>query len=539
MLGPPETQVRRTLKNRARQKAGAKTPGTRRLKPRRETSEPRESLEQLVENLAMGVAIAAPSGELLYANRSFCDLLNRPAQENPVGKNLKAFVRAYGWSSMTQALSRGLIESTEGQAKIAGARGLRTVKLTFSPMDGDKPRIQVTAVDITALAESAAALKRSEDAVNLLSARLLNVQDEERRRLARDLHDTTGQEIAVGLMTLDNVSRSVKKGDPGVEQKLTEAIGWLRKVEQGIRTFSYLLHPPLLDEMGLSSALSWYVEGFAKRSGIHVELEVPNDLPRLPVATETALFRITQESLSNVLKHAQSEKAWVRVTVKDQRLHMSIRDEGSGFDQKSASEAGTLGVGIQGMRGRLAALGGSLELRSSPGGTVVEAIVSMAKTAETMAPEAGARNGEQRMPARKAAGDGKRVLIVDDHEIARQGIRSVLSGEADLRICGEAENADDAVAKARQLNPDLIILDLSMRGGGGLSAANQIRCAGLSGKILIYTSHSFAGLERMARLADCDGFVLKANGSKDLLRGVRAVLRGEEFFSTLENERNW
>jgi len=528
--------VSRNSTKRSRQKTGAAAPGKKR--PRRKYgSEPGEPFEQLVENLAVGVAITTSNGELVYANRSFCELLHRPVRENPIGKNLKTFVHANGWSLLARALSRGLVETTEGEAKVSSnGGGMRTVKLTFAPLRGDQPRIQVTAVDLTALTDFERALKRSEDAVNSLSARLLNVQDEERRRLARDLHDTTGQEIAVGLMTLDNLSRMVKKTDPAAEQKLSEAIGWLRKVEAGIRTFSYLLHPPLLDEMGLSSALSWYVEGFAKRSGIHVELAVPQDLPRLPVPTETALFRVTQESLSNVLKHAQSQKAWVSVVVQDQRLNLSIRDEGNGFDEKKVSESATLGVGIQGMRGRLAALGGSLELRSSPGGTVVDASVPLAKPDGAVAAEVQARRQADRRPAKNTSGNGKRVLIVDDHEIARKGIRSVLSEEPDLRICGEADNADDAFAKARELDPDLIILDLHMRSGGGFLAANQIRGAGLGGKILIYTSYSFVGLERMARLADCDGLVLKSNASKDLIRGIRAVLRGEQFFSTSELE---
>jgi two-component system NarL family response regulator len=135
-----------------------------------------------------------------------------------------------------------------------------------------------------------------------------------------------------------------------------------------------------------------------------------------------------------------------------------------------------------------------------------------------------------------SAGRAKRILIVDDHEVARKGIRFLLNEEDDLEICGEAQDGLEAFDKVQRLSPDLVILDLNMPGGGGFSAANRIRNAGLTPKILIYTTHTFPGLERIARAADCDGFVVKANATQDLIRGIRAVLRGEEFYSSLNSK---
>jgi DNA-binding NarL/FixJ family response regulator len=135
-----------------------------------------------------------------------------------------------------------------------------------------------------------------------------------------------------------------------------------------------------------------------------------------------------------------------------------------------------------------------------------------------------------------SAGRAKRILIVDDHEVARKGIRFLLNEEDDLEICGEAQDGLEAFEKVQRLSPDLVILDLNMPGGGGFSAANRIRNAGLTPKILIYTTHTFPGLERIARAADCDGFVVKANATQDLIRGIRAVLRGEEFYSSLNSK---
>jgi CheY-like chemotaxis protein len=403
----------------------------------------------------------------------------------------------------------------------------------LSPFLEASETIKITATDVTDLTSAQTALKLSKDSMNSLSARVLELQDEERRRLARDLHDTVGQEIVVVLMTLDTIARTWDKPDLSARQNLLEAVDWLRKVESEIRTFSYLLHPPLLDDMGLASALNWYMEGFSKRSGISVELSVPDNLPRLTLQAETALFRIMQESLSNVIRHSQSKQAWVRIKLEPHHLKLSIRDAGRGFDQTAHSGSGPSGVGIEGMRGRLRSLGGILDLQSGPHGTEVIASVPLRDGAAIRPDSVRARRQQKDGAAQAATGLAKRILIVDDHEVARKGIRFLLNDEDDLEICGEAQDGLEAFEKVQRLNPDLVILDLNMPGGGGFSAANRIRNAGLTPKILVYTTHTFPGLERIARAADCDGFVVKANATQDLIRGIRAVLRGEEFYSSL------
>jgi signal transduction histidine kinase/CheY-like chemotaxis protein len=429
---------------------------------------------------------------------------------------------------------RGALETTDGEIKVPSSdNGLRTIRISFSPFLEASETIKITATDVTDLTSAQTALKLSKDSMNSLSARVLELQDEERRRLARDLHDTVGQEIVVVLMTLDTIARTWDKPDLSARQNLLEAVDWLRKVESEIRTFSYLLHPPLLDDMGLASALNWYMEGFSKRSGISVELSVPDNLPRLTLQAETALFRIMQESLSNVIRHSQSKQAWVRIKLEPHHLKLSIRDAGRGFDQTAHSGSGPSGVGIEGMRGRLRSLGGILDLQSGPHGTEVIASVPLRDGAAIRPDSVRARRQQKDGAAQAATGLAKRILIVDDHEVARKGIRFLLNDEDDLEICGEAQDGLEAFEKVQRLNPDLVILDLNMPGGGGFSAANRIRNAGLTPKILVYTTHTFPGLERIARAADCDGFVVKANATQDLIRGIRAVLRGEEFYSSL------
>jgi signal transduction histidine kinase/AmiR/NasT family two-component response regulator len=492
-------------------------------------------LHWLMDSVAVGVAVATCKGDLLYANCRFLEMLGQPLLADSRLPNLKSLIAVSSWPPLEQAMSQGAVEPTEGQIDVLGPdRGLRTLRISFSPFALVPSAVGIVATEVTGLVKAENALKRSQDSMISLSARVLEVQDEERRRLARDLHDTVGQEIVVALMTLDTIARTWDKPDPTARKNLLEAIDWLRKVESEIRTFSYLLHPPLLDDMGLGSALSWYIEGFSKRSGILVQLSLPENLPRLPLQAETALFRITQESLSNVIRHSRSDKAWVVVTLEPDSLTLSIRDEGRGFDTAAHAGSAPPGVGIEGMRGRLKSLGGILSLQSGPRGTEVLASVPLNGGQKVAA--GGVHEQRHRVPGiTRAASSAKRILIVDDHEVARKGIRFLLNEETDLEICGEAQNGAEAFEKTQELIPDLIILDLNMPGGGGFSAANRIRNAGLSPKILIYTTHTFRGLERMARAADCDGFVVKSNATKDLIRGIRAVLRGEEFYSSLDS----
>jgi CheY-like chemotaxis protein len=362
---------------------------------------------------------------------------------------------------------------------------------------------------------------------------LLRVQDEERRRLARDLHDSTGQELAVAILTLEHAAKDVPPSAAKARSAVLECTDRLRKVENDVRTLSYVLHPPLLEEMGLVSALQWYLDGFSKRTGIKVSVEVPPQMPRLHTDRETALFRVIQESLTNVFRHSGSRKAWVNLSTDQSFLRATVIDEGKGFDSAARSSGTKSGVGIQSMKGRLELLGGSLEIESKPKGRCVTATVPIYSEEETRSalPLASGESATNQSADLHGQHNRKRILIADDHEVARRGIKTLLNDQPDLEICGEAEDGVAAVAKVKQLQPDLVILDLSMPNLGGLSAAHQIRSAGMQTKILIYTTHSYAELEKTARAAGCDGFVTKSKASHDLIRAARMVLRGEKFYS--------
>jgi PAS domain S-box-containing protein len=213
--------------------------------------------------------------------------------------------------------------------------------------------------------------RRTEE-LRRLSTRLMTMQDHERRRLARDLHDGLGQELAVAKMVLDKMILQ-KPAEPP-EEAWTEASSIVDRAIQQVRTMSHLLHPPLLDEVGLLSALSWYVEGLTKRSGIETSLDIqPGDFPRLAAEAETAVFRIVQEALTNVFRHSEASRVWITLSQREGTIVVGVRDDGKGIGKRVAElQPDSVGVGIGGMKQRAKEFGGELRLTNAHPGTLVE-----------------------------------------------------------------------------------------------------------------------------------------------------------------------
>jgi PAS domain S-box-containing protein len=217
-----------------------------------------------------------------------------------------------------------------------------------------------------------------------LSARLLQVQDDERRRIARDLHDGTGQMLALLSMTLSRLETEAGKFSPELAKGLAENVEIVKEVSAELRTLSYLLHPPLLDETGLESALRWYVDGFGKRSGIEVALDLPDDLGRLSRELETAIYRIVQECLTNIHRHSESLTATIRLSQSPGQIALEIKDDGRGIPQEKLSKiasTGLPGVGLRGMRERIMDFHGELEITSRAKGTDIKIIIPLDATA--------------------------------------------------------------------------------------------------------------------------------------------------------------
>jgi signal transduction histidine kinase len=210
----------------------------------------------------------------------------------------------------------------------------------------------------------------------------LQTQDEERRRIARELHASTGQKLAAVAMNLSLIAKSAETLDARARKALAESLELLDRSSRDVRTLSYLLHPPLLDERGLAAAVRWFADGFTQRSGLQVKLEVPPDLPRLSEETEIALFRIVQEGLTNTHRHSESSTATIRLMVDQNHVRLEMRDAGKGLPKpRSDGYVAPLGVGITGMRERVKQLGGHMKIESGSHGTTVSVALPLARAA--------------------------------------------------------------------------------------------------------------------------------------------------------------
>jgi PAS domain S-box-containing protein len=242
--------------------------------------------------------------------------------------------------------------------------------------------------EIAQKTEAQRKVEASERSLRELSGRLLRMQDEERGRLGRELHDTIGQYLSALKMGLEVLS----SGDSGksTATHLAECIDMADECIREVRTISYLLYPPMLEEMGLQMAIEWHVDGFTRRSGIQVECEVQQEIGRLPRDIEVAVFRVFQESLTNIHRHSGSPTAQVRLWLEDGNIVLEVKDEGKGAPagalEFTGDALGTLGVGLRGMNERARQLGGRLELLSSEKGMTVRAIIPTGATGAAQRP---------------------------------------------------------------------------------------------------------------------------------------------------------
>ena len=235
-----------------------------------------------------------------------------------------------------------------------------------------------------AVEESKEKLKQSEQSLRELSLHVLRTQDEERRLIGREMHDSLGQILSVVKMKLEALS--AREGD--MQQQLSQCAMLVEQCVTEVRTVSYLLYPPLLDEMGLGSAIPWYLEGFSKRSGIAVTHDIPADFGRLRRDVELALFRVLQEGLTNIHKHSGSSMALVHLTRSRDTAILELTDHGKGFPVKilrgrEINWQSSQGVGLRGMSERLRQLGGDLQVNSGVSGTQLRATVPLGDDTDT------------------------------------------------------------------------------------------------------------------------------------------------------------
>lgn len=340
-------------------------------------------LRLVVNTLPVGVAVVDSHGDIILTN---------PASKRIWGGSIALgrdrYRRSKGWWHATGKK----IRPEEWASKRALVNGETTINEVIDIETFDRVRkiIQNSAVPILGsdgrstgaviVNEDISARKKMESELNdsyhqlrTLTARLMRAQDDERRRVARHLHETAVQDLIALKMNLARMARSNDASDSVFGPALAESLELTDGCLQELRTLSHLLHPPLLEEAGLHSALRWFVSGFGERSGIAVALDAPDELERLPPEVEIAIFRVVQEALANVHRHSGSRSAKVQLMRDKGSICLQVKDAGKGMEATKSGRS--VGVGIQGMRERVEHLGGTLTLRSNANGTLLKVVL--------------------------------------------------------------------------------------------------------------------------------------------------------------------
>jgi len=262
-------------------------------------------------------------------------------------------------------------QTVSWEARATYPAGERVGEITLTPL-ADRSGV---VVQLAGVVRDITTRKQVEDDVRQLSGHLLRTQDEERRRIGRELHDSTAQELAAVAMNLGLVQHSSAGRDAAADNLLADSQAIIEQCQRELRTLAYQLYPPVLDELGLAGAVQEYAAGFTQRSGIQVALEVSPSLGRLPADTERALFRVVQESLGNVHRHSGSPTATIRIVRGPAGVLLEVADRGCGLPLRADGSVAHSGVGLAGMRERVRQLGGRFELDASARGTTVRATV--------------------------------------------------------------------------------------------------------------------------------------------------------------------
>ena len=236
----------------------------------------------------------------------------------------------------------------------------------------EKYRLLAESLDAQVQVRTREVVQQSEQ-LRGLSSRLLRAQDEERRHIARELHDSAGQILAALGMCLGQATQNVRLHAPSLSRYMAECEQLVQQLSQEIRTMSYLLHPPLLDETGLAGALQWYIQGLHERSGLEITLQLPEDFERLSREMELVMFRLVQECLTNVHRHSGSKNAVIQIARKKSSIFLTVRDQGMGIPSEKLSKIQLhgSGVGLRGMRERVRYFGGEMRIHSNSGGTTI------------------------------------------------------------------------------------------------------------------------------------------------------------------------
>jgi signal transduction histidine kinase len=332
-------------------------------------------MQAVIDALPESIALLDHTGRVVASNRAWHEARGLPR----AGESLLRHWQA-ARSPEAARIARGLQKLIEGRqesfrARFGSGRGQRVLELTVRRIELKR------SFELLVIQRDVSQSRRSSRALRSLSRRLILAQEDERRRIARELHGQTAQNLTAINLALSRAEQSLPDGDPALSKLLRETRELAERSVAEIRTLSYLLHPPLLDEEGLPAAAHWYVSGFVKRTGIRTELRASEPFGRLPRDVELALFAVIQECLSNVYRHAGHGTARIELHRDARSASVEVTNQGSrpSAEQREALRK-SVGLGVRGMRERLMAVGGGFELRPHEHGLTAIATVPLART---------------------------------------------------------------------------------------------------------------------------------------------------------------
>ena len=529
---------------------------------RKETEQPTRLLAAIVDSSEDAIVSKTLDGVITSWNQGAERLFGHSAEE-AIGKNIKLIIpaeRHQEEDEILERLRRGeRIEHFETvRMRKDGTR--LDVSLSISPVRDAAGRVvgaSKVARDITEAKRGQEALRQSEDRFRRLaetleeqvrarteelevrnaevmqqserlrdlSTRLLQAQDDERRRVARELHDSAGQILAGLSLELATIAKSSPENAPLIAEAIEHSQQLVVELTEGIRTMSYLLHPPLLDETGLEEALRCYVRGLGERSGLEVALEIPGDFERLSSEAELVIFRIVQEALTNIHRHSHSRTALIRIGRDATSVSVEVQDCGQGIPRRKLSEIQShgSGVGIRGMRERVRQLKGEMKIESDARGTTVAVTFPVAEVVRIKQEGARVLPWPANPRAESAGAKAMRILVVDDNMLVRKAIAGLIADDVCWQICGEAATGAEAVEKALELRPDVILLDINLPDMNGIDVARGLRTNMPNAVILIMSHHDPEVLLAGVIEAGANGCLDKGNLGESLSQSLNRI----------------
>ncbi|NJO05076.1 MAG: response regulator [Chloroflexaceae bacterium] len=494
----------------------------------------RNRYQQLIEISPDGVLIIDANGTIQLANATIARMLQLESESMLIGRNVIDVMLLEQIEPSVEVLP-GLLNATDTRLdtilkRSNGSQVPVEVSAGQVLWDG-KPSVQMLVRDITERQRLMHHLADREQRLQELVARLMMAQEEEHRRIAYELHDGLAQVAASAYQHLQTFAHQYTPDSLTAKQQLATMLELAQRVVKEAREVIAGLRPTVLDDFGLASALRLEVERL-RSEGWDVMYEEATRLQKLPAHIETAFYRVAQEALTNIRKHARTQRARVLLRYDDRHVRLEVQDWGSGFD--TASFAGSMGgeqIGLMGMQERMYLLNGTFEIGSQPGqGT---RIVAEAPLPPSLGVATAPVSHESKPPVRPASSTHRiRILIADDHELTRAGLRMILANEPDIELVGEATNGREALEQCRDLKPDLALLDIRMPEMDGLQATHAIKRVSPRTSILIVTMHENPDYLIAAMRAGASGYLLKDTDQREMITAIRHVLRGESFLNT-------